>query len=100
MSERLLTTAQVAEAIGINPEEVCRRIRAGEIPGKLMRGPRRKPGARRSRPTYRVLESELTRYMQDLPDVSPDRGAVPRARPKPKRSAPRGRMAEDVIEFV
>jgi hypothetical protein len=41
----------------------------------------------------------LTRYMQDLPDVKPERQGA-RDRPAAKRSPPRGRMAPDVIEFV
>lgn len=33
MSDRLLTTRQVAEWLGFSPETVLRRYRAGEIPG-------------------------------------------------------------------
>ena len=33
MSERLLTTRQVADFLGVSPETVLRRWRAGEIPG-------------------------------------------------------------------
>ena len=33
MSERLLTTREVAEFLGLSPETVLRRYRAGELPG-------------------------------------------------------------------
>lgn len=33
MSHRLLTTRDVAEFVGLSPEAVLRRWRAGEIPG-------------------------------------------------------------------
>lgn len=33
MTDRLLTTRQVAELLGLSPETVLRRYRAGEIPG-------------------------------------------------------------------
>lgn len=33
MSDRLLTTREVAEFLGLSPETVLRRWRAGELPG-------------------------------------------------------------------
>lgn len=33
MSQRLLTTRDVAELVGLSPEAVLRRWRAGELPG-------------------------------------------------------------------
>lgn len=33
MSERLLTTRQVADFLGVSPETVLRRWRTGELPG-------------------------------------------------------------------
>jgi len=33
VSERLLTTREVAEFLGLSPETVLRRYRAGELPG-------------------------------------------------------------------
>jgi excisionase family DNA binding protein len=33
LNDRLLTTRQVAEYLGVSPETVLRRYRAGELPG-------------------------------------------------------------------
>jgi len=35
VNDRLLTTRQVAEYLGLSPETVLRRYRAGEIPGRV-----------------------------------------------------------------
>lgn len=95
--DKLLTTSEVAAVLKVNAEEVCRRIRAGELAAKIAKGPRLKHGCKRPRPTYRVFESVLREYMNDLPDAMPSR--VPqRKRTASERAIRRGHL--DVIEFV
>ena len=53
MSERLLSTRQVAEFLGVSPETVLRRWRAGEL-----------PGYRLASNVLRFRESEIEAWLQ------------------------------------
>ncbi len=53
MTERLLTTREVAETLAISPESVLRRIRSGEL-----------PAIRLSSKAIRIRESELEDYLE------------------------------------
>ncbi len=53
MSERLLTTREVAELLSLSPESVLRRWRSGEL-----------PGYRLSSNVLRFRESELEAWLE------------------------------------
>ena len=63
MSERLLTTRQVADFLGVSPETVLRRWRRGEL-----------PGYRLSSNVLRFRESELEAWLER---TRPERTLVP-----------------------
>jgi len=54
MSDRLLTTRQVADFLGLSPETVLRRWRAGEL-----------PGYRLASNVLRFRESELEAWLEE-----------------------------------
>ena len=74
MRERLLTTREVADMLGLSPEAVLRRWRADEL-----------PGFRLSTKVLRFRESEVLAWLEDhrgRPSASPPTGAL-----KPYRAA-------------
>lgn len=54
MDERLLTVAQVAERLQVNPETVRRWLRTGDLPG-IMLG---------DKAGYRVAEGDLRAFLE------------------------------------
>lgn len=64
MSDRLLTTRQVADVLGLSPETVLRRYRAGEL-----------RGIRLASNVLRFRESELEAWLAERSTYSGDRGA-------------------------
>jgi hypothetical protein len=78
--DRLLSPAQVAEALGLNVGDVGRLISAGTIPAlrHIVRGTGK-------RPRLKVRESALIAYIDGLPDAV---GPVQHARePSPRKRA-------------
>jgi excisionase family DNA binding protein len=73
MSERLLTTREVATFLGVSPETVLRRWRAGEL-----------PGYRLASNVLRFRESEIEEWLEgtrpERPLVSVPQGSYDRGR--------------------
>ena len=63
MSERLLTTREVADFLGLSPETVLRRYRRGEL-----------PGYRLASNVLRFRESEIQAWLEG---TRPERALVP-----------------------
>ena len=65
MTEQLLTVAEVAERLSLNPETVRRWCRTGRLPGVPVGGPRRLPdsgvGRRGAGPSQRMLRARRRR---------------------------------------
>jgi hypothetical protein len=101
--DKLLTTSAVGEILGgKNRKDVIHLIRTGRLKAKeaCVRG-------KGKLPHYLVLESEVKKYIQSLPDVVPDVPPPPRpcveAAMKHKRRPRRGNLAglvPGLIEFV
>lgn len=62
MTDRLLTTREVAELLGLSPETVLRRYRAGEI-----------PGYRLASNVLRFRESDIEAWLQERREQKPGR---------------------------
>lgn len=67
-ADRLLTLPQAAAIIGVHSKNVGELVRAGLLVAKLLTV--RGKGKRRR---YRILESEVERYIRDLPEWEPDK---------------------------
>ena len=68
--QRMYTVKQAAPLLGMHPNQVRIEIREGRLRAKRTHAPRRasKPGER-TRPHYLILESEIKRYQDNLPDA-------------------------------
>lgn len=65
VNDRLLTTRAVADYLGVSPETVLRRYRAGEL-----------PGVRLASNVLRFRESELEAFLAARSDLSTPLGAA------------------------
>jgi hypothetical protein len=83
-TDRLLTPAQVADALGLNVGDVGRLISAGQIPAKhlIARGTGK-------RPRLRVLQSALTAFIEAMPDAVAPAAVAPAAQGRGAKSRKR-----------
>lgn len=97
-TDKLLSTQQVADRLGgMHRENVCVLIRTGKLGAKkvIVRG----RSTKRPTPRYMVPESELRRYIRELPDAVQTE-APPEANHRAQKRPTRRIRAGDVIEFV
>lgn len=86
--DRLVKASEAATILGTTPKGLVAMIRAGQLAAKK-RLVQHKPGCK-PKANYLILESELTRYMVDLPDAGTP----------VQRRASRRESLSDVIQFV